>query len=147
MMPIRSWRSYGSFLVALPIPKLVVFYNGHTDTEDEVLLRLSDSFDEKKRSEADIEVRVRMLNVNYGRNRELMEKFKPLYEYAWFVEKVRKNRKHTELEAAVRKAIKSMPEDFMLKKFLTIHLKEVEGMLEMDYDINKIVSELEEIRG
>lgn len=56
-------------MVALPIPKLVVFYNGHTDTEDEVLLRLSDSFDEKKRSEADIEVRVRMLNVNYGRNR------------------------------------------------------------------------------
>lgn len=76
-----------------------------------------------------------------------MEKCKPLYEYAWFVEKVRKNRKHTELEAAVRKAIKSMPEDFMLKKFLTIHLKEVEGMLEMDYDINKIVSELEEMRG
>ena len=137
---LSSYRlnKYGSFLVTLPIPKLVVFYNGHTDTEDEVLLRLSDSFDEKKRTEADIEVRVRMLNVNYGRNRDLMEKCKPLYEYAWFVEEVRKNRKHTELEAAVRKAIKSIPEDFILKKFLTIHLKEVEGMLEMDYDAEEI---------
>ena len=60
---------------------LVVFYNGRTDIEDEVQLRLSDSFEENKRTEADIEVRVRMLNINYGRNREIMEKCKPLYEY------------------------------------------------------------------
>ncbi len=79
-----------------------------------------------------------MLNVNYGRNRELMERCKPLGEYAWFIEEIRKNRKTHELTAAVRNAIKSMPDDFLLREFLVLHLKEVEGMLEMDYDAEEI---------
>ena len=131
-------NKFGSTFVHLPVPKLVVFYNGKTDTEDEVLLKLSDSFDEQHREEADIEVRVRMLNVNYGRNRELMERCKPLGEYAWFIEEIRKNRKTHELTAAVRNAIRSMPDDFLLREFLVLHLKEVEGMLEMDYDAEEI---------
>lgn len=66
----------------LPTPKLVVFYNGLKEQEDETILRLSDSFDADHRIESDIEVRVRMLNVNYGRNKDLMDKCKPLAEYA-----------------------------------------------------------------
>jgi hypothetical protein len=36
-------------LLPLPLPKLVVFYNGEYDTEDEVILRLSDAFKEEIR--------------------------------------------------------------------------------------------------
>lgn len=131
-------NKYGSTLVRLPIPKLVVFFNGTTDTEDEVILKLSDSFNEANRADADIEVKVRMFNVNHGRNRELMERCKPLEEYAWFIDMIRKNRKHQGLASAVRNAIRLMPEDFILKRFLVVHLKEVEGMLEMDYDAEEI---------
>ena len=56
--------------LSLPVPKLVVFYNGERETEDETILRLTDSFPEDMRQESDIEVRVRMLNINYGRNTE-----------------------------------------------------------------------------
>ena len=72
---------YRNTLIELPTPKLVVFYNGKTEAEDEVTLKLGDSFDKEHRREADVEVRVRMLNVNYGRNRALMDACKPLDEY------------------------------------------------------------------
>ncbi len=48
-------------------------YNGTASREDEVL-RLSDAFPrELDASQSDVEVRVRMLNINHGRNRKLME--------------------------------------------------------------------------
>ena len=68
---VNKLNKYGSSLMKFPIPKLVVFYNGIEEKEDEVILRLSDSFDESE-TEADIEVKVRMLNVNFGRNKAIM---------------------------------------------------------------------------
>ena len=41
-----------------------------------------------------------MLNVNYGRNHELLEECKPLGEYAWLVEEVRKNKEQKGIESA-----------------------------------------------
>ncbi len=38
-------NKYGSELLQLPVPKLVVFYNGLKETEDEVILKLTDSYD------------------------------------------------------------------------------------------------------
>lgn len=57
----RDFNKYGSDLIPLPVPKLVVFYNAEDDLEDEVALRLSDAF--PNGSNPDIEVTVRMLNV------------------------------------------------------------------------------------
>ena len=42
-------NQYGKTLLPLPIPKLVVFYNGENDTKDEIILRLSDAFKEEIR--------------------------------------------------------------------------------------------------
>ena len=49
-------NKYGSELLSLPVPKLVVFYNGTTDQPDEKILRLSESFPDG--ANADIEVKV-----------------------------------------------------------------------------------------
>ena len=54
-------NKYGSELLQLPVPKLITFYNGIKETEDETILRLSDSFPEG--TKPDIEVTVRMLNI------------------------------------------------------------------------------------
>ena len=83
-------NKYGGRLLQLPIPKLVVFYNGKKEQPDEMILKLSDSFPEG--SDADIEVKVRMLNVNVGRNRLLLEACKPLGEYSWLVDEIRRNK-------------------------------------------------------
>ena len=36
-------------------------------------------------ADPDIEVKVRMININHGHNREMLSKCRPLGEYAWFV--------------------------------------------------------------
>ena len=131
----RKMNKYGSDLLEPPVPKLVVFYNGRKDQPDEKMLYLSDSF--PKGAESDIEVRVRMLNVNFGRNQELLNACKPLREYAWLVEEVRKNNTshdETGMSSAVDKAINEMPNDFVIKPFLEAHRAEVKGMLLTEYN-------------
>ena len=127
-------NKYGSTQIMLPVPKLVVFYNGTTDKDDEVILKLSDAFNENHRVESDIEVRVRMLNVNYGHNAKLMEGCKPLMEYSWFVDRIREYQKENSLEESVKKAIENMPESFRIKSFLAVHMEEIKGMLDTEYN-------------
>lgn len=129
---------YRNTLIELPTPKLVVFYNGKTEAEDEVILRLSDSFNEEHRSEADVEVRVRMLNVNYGRNRALMEACKPLDEYSWFIARIRENQKNHSIVDAVKRAVDEMPEDFAIREFLIVNKEEVEGMLDTEFNEEEV---------
>ena len=65
-------NKYGRTLIELPVPKLVVFYNGPEEKPEELELRLSDAFPPELREAADIQVRVRMINVNRGKNPGLM---------------------------------------------------------------------------
>ena len=131
-------NKYGSTLLKLPVPKLVVFYNGERETEDEKILKLTDSFPEVVRDGSDIEIRVRMLNINYGRNKELLNACKPLAEYSWFVRSVKRNRLDHNLDKAIDIAISVMPDDYSIKEFLVIHRAEVLGMLARDYSEEEI---------
>ena len=122
-----------------PLPLLfifeVVFYNGTIDQPDEKTLRLSESFPED--ADADIEVKVRMLNVNVGRNKELLDACKPLGEYSWLVDEVRRNNTTKDEEgmsSAIDKAISAMPDDYVIKPFLEAHRAEVKGMLLTEYN-------------
>ncbi len=124
---------YGKTLIELPVPRLVVFYNGEDSIQDEVTLRLSDSFDERLRKKSDIEVTVKMLNINAGHNKELMGACKPLSEYSWFVERIKQNNITNSLEDSVTLAIQAMPDSFEIKAFLKAHMAEVNNMLQMEY--------------
>ncbi len=131
---------YGSKLIKLPTPKLVVFYNGKTDMSDERILRLSDSFDEKTKDDADVEVKVRMLNINHGRNKEIMEACRPLFEYSWFVNAIREEeKKGAELKTAIERAIDSMPNNYVIKAFIKKHRAEVKRMLDTEYNEEKVL--------
>ena len=121
----------GSKQIQLPVPSCIVFYNGIKDVPDKVLLRLSDAF--PKGSETDIEVTVHMININQGRNPSIVQGCKPLYEYAWIVDNVRKNDK-IPISEAVDSVIQSLPDDFELYPFLTAHRAEVLGMFLEEYD-------------
>ena len=127
-------NKYGEKLIMLPTPKLVVFYNGVKERDDEVILRLSDSFSEEHRADSDIEVRVRMLNVNYGHNDNLMKICKPLAEYSWLINEIRKNQKANNIKSAADEAIRAMPVEFLIRGFLISHKAEVEGMLDTEYN-------------
>ena len=128
---------YSTKQVRLPVPKLITFYNGKEDREDDIL-ELKDAFrtadGQPLEAEPDIQVRVRMININYGKNKELMSTCRPLLEYAWFIAEIRKNNKITGIEAAVDSALYNMPEDFGLKKLLIAHKAEVKQMCITEYN-------------
>ena len=78
---------YSSRIQKIPTPKYIVFYNGRINEPDQRIMRLSDAFEKEGGC---LECEARLLNINYGRNREIMEKCKRLEEYAMFVAAVRK---------------------------------------------------------
>ncbi len=124
----KKLNIYGKRPVSFPVPRLVVFYNG-TEGEDDQILKLSDAFNQEgDPGIADIEARVRMINVNYGKNGGLMAACRPLKEYAWIVKKIRKNRASPGTEGAIDEAINSMPVDFEIRQFLMGHRAEVKDM-------------------
>lgn len=75
-----------------------------------------------------------MININYGKNKELMEACRPLADYAWFVAEIRRYNKTMSIEAAVDKALDNMSEDSMLKKFLIANKAEVKQMCITEYN-------------
>ena len=133
-----DYNPYSSKLQKVPCPKCICFYNGTEGLPEKKLLRLSKAFD----CEADIEVKVTMLNINYGKNRQLMEACKPLYEYAWLVDAIRRHQdKEKNLEAAIDAALTEMPEDFLIRSFLLSNKAEVKGMFLTEYNQEKVLEQ------
>ena len=135
-------NKYGRTLIQLPVPKLVVFYNGLDERPEAEDLNLSDAFPTQLREASDIQVRVRMLNVNLGKSEGLLDTCKPLAEYAWIVDAIRKNERELKgkvddsalLENAIDRAIDAIPDDFIIKQYLETHRAEVKGMLLTEYN-------------
>ena len=126
-----------------PTPKCVCFYNGRKETGDRTVLHLSDSF--APDAEPDIEVKVTMININYGHNEELMQACKPLGDYAYFVNEARANQKTMgSLAAAVDAAIANLPDHSLIKPFLIANRSEVKSMFITEYDEERHIAELEE---
>ena len=126
---------YSSTLQKIPAPKFVVFYNGSRELEDWSQLQLSSAY-EHPVEDPDLELRVTVLNVNEGHNKELMEHCQTLKEYAQYVARVRKYTSSTELslEEAVERAVDECMEEGILSEFLTKNRAEVISMSIFEYD-------------
>lgn len=120
--------------IPLPFPRFIVFYNGETQMEDEVTLRLSQAFDERDEQPA-VECIARFININYGCNKELMEDCKRLKEYAWFIQCVRNNLSvgYNQKQAVV-KAVDECISQGILKDVLVKHRAEVFDMFLTKFD-------------
>ncbi len=124
----------GSTFLKFPSPGCICFYNGNSEIEDRRVLKLSDAFN----GQSDIEVNVTLLNINYGRNKELLDRCKPLKEYSWFTTTVMKKQKDgVELERAIEETLEEMPDDFVIKKFLIANKAEVRSMCLTEFNEEK----------
>ncbi len=119
---------YQKQLIPLPFPRFVVFYNGEEGAPEEREMRLSEAF-EKKEEEPAVECVARFLNINYGNNRELMEKCRRLHDYAYFIECIRNylRKGHSQKEAIVY-ATEECIEQGILEDVLRKHRAEVVDM-------------------
>ena len=128
---------YGSKQISLPTPQCVVFYNGEAEAAEEQVLRLSDAFENKER-QADVELTVRMLNINHGHNKALMEKCRTLSEYAQFVAVSREYAAEGRpMQEALEEAVEYCIDHGILSEFLRRHRSEVLGMLLEEFDVEK----------
>ena len=113
-------KIYSTRLLKIPTPQYIVFYNGTTSMPDRKELRLSDAF-QQPTTQPDIEVVAHMLNINYGHNKELMERCQKLKEYAQFIDIIRhylKENEHWSNEQAISKAIDDCIKNNILRDIL-----------------------------
>ena len=135
---------YGSKQITLPTPHCVVFYNGDQEMPEEKTLRLSDAF-ENKEHRSDVELTVKVLNINHGHNAELMKQCKILEEYARFVDATKQLVAETDgRKEALESAIEYCIENHILEEFLRKYRSEVLGMLLDEFDVKKYERSLRE---
>ena len=127
---------YSSAAVKIPAPKFFVFYNGTAKTEDRFEYKLSDMY-EKCEEKPDLELKVTVLNINDGHNRELMEHCRLLSDYSKYVSTVRNYAGKMQIEEAVECAVKECIEKGILSDFLLQNRAEVIRMSIFEYDKEK----------
>ena len=128
----RKLNIYGQKLIKLPVPRYITFYNGSDELEDQIF-RLTDAFDYPEFS--DVQVTVRVININPGHNEELKSKCRKLYEYSVFCGKVREYmNSENDISEAVNAAIEYCISQGILAEFLRRQKAEVLDMVITEYN-------------
>ena len=106
-------------------------------------LRLSDSFINPDTS-GDFEWTANMINLNDGKNDDLLDKCQPLKEYMILINEIRKNSVSMGFEDAVDTAVTDCIENNVLKSFLLKHRAEVLDMCITEYNEKSFVDGIRE---
>ena len=142
---LRSWSNgrtiYGRQLVKIPTPRFFVFYNGRDMQPERQVLKLSDAFMNPEEDPA-LELKVVMLNINLGRNKELMEHCHTLLEYAQFVDRLRTCEKSMGREEAVKHTVDTCIREGILRDFLLKYREEAIEMCIFEYDEEETLRQL-----
>jgi hypothetical protein len=133
---LKDKNLYSSKFLAIPRPEFFVLYNGIAPYPDEKVLKLSDAFEKpglpglSEKSAPALELEVKVLNINEGRNEAIARRCRKLAEYSAFIAKVRAlERELGDREEAMKAAIKHCRDHDILKEFLEQHSTEVFNML------------------
>ncbi|MGL5434490.1 MAG: hypothetical protein ACRDBO_03715 [Lachnospiraceae bacterium] len=89
-----------------------------------------------------MELRARVLNINYGHNWQLMERCNTLREYVTFVGKVKEYAKMAELLPAINLAVEECIEEDVLREFLIERRADVVNALLTEYDEERVLADL-----
>ena len=132
-MLIREQTIYSSALVTLPTPHFIVFYNGEDSKEPETILKLSSAF-QQSTTHPELELLVRVLNINLDKNPEILNACQTLREYMLLVERIRTYAKDMPLNEAVTTAVNECIEENILADFLRKNKAEAIEMCLFEYD-------------
>ena len=134
----RELDIYSGSRIKIPLPQYIVFYNGSQEEPDRREYRLSDAFERKQDSYC-LECVATVLNINTGHNRQLMENCSLLWQYAFFVSKVRLylERYPENLEGAVDMAVEEFIEEDILADFLKKQRGEVKDVILTEYNAER----------
>jgi predicted transposase/invertase (TIGR01784 family) len=121
---------YRSSKMQIPYPEFIVLYNGKDAYPDKQTLKLSEMFKQHdKESPINLELEVKVYNINKGHNPEFAKNSETLDGYEIFIDAVREYEKTMSREDAIRKAVSECIKRNVLKKFFEYNSSEVINML------------------
>ncbi len=136
---------YSNSRIELPLPQFLVFYNGISEREERQELRLSECFSRKSGQASALECVATVLNINWGKNRELMEKCKKLQDYSRFIAVIREQlAEGMDIEDAMRYAVKFCISHGILSDILTQYGGDVMNSILREFDEEEYRRMLEE---
>lgn len=138
---LKKKNIFGRKLVKIPVPKFVVFYNGDEDQPSEYEMKLSDAY-EKKVDNPELELVCKVYNINFGKNKDILDRCQILREYMTFVDYVRffhKEQNFGDLFIAINRAIDRCISEGVLKDFLQENRAEVIKVTQLDYTFDRQV--------
>ena len=120
---------YGKKAVKFPAPEFYIFFAGAGDWKEKEL-RLSSSFLAKPK-ENSLELVVNLINLNYTKGKEILERSPSLMGYSkllfYIHEEIGAN--GGDLQGAINLAVKRCMDEGLIADFLQKHSREVTGML------------------
>ena len=124
-----------------PQPQFFVLYNGVEPYPDEKVIKLSELFEKleslglPEKDTPALELTVRVININEGRNEAIAARCKKLAEYSAFVAKVRFfERELGSRDEAIKETVKYCQKHDILREFLDLHASEVLNMLYTEWN-------------
>ena len=125
---------YQNRKIVLPVPEFHVFYTGTKMLPEESVVRLSDAFSAHA-MEANLELRVRIHNVVYGEQKQLLIQSRALHDYSFFIDAVKRNiATGIPRVEAIRSAIRYCKEHEIMRLFLEQYEKEVIDMVDFEWN-------------
>ena len=124
-----------------------MFYNGLEERPDRETITLEVNRKKERRTavhksilklKGSIQSSVEIININKGHNVRFMKMCKPLREYCWMIEGMRRKIRYGEsAEQAAKEVLDSMPQEYGIYDKIMVHRKEVVGMLETEFNQKK----------
>ena len=123
---------YSRTLKKIPLPAFYVFYNGVEKLPAKQVSKLSDSFIMQPETPS-LELVVKLININYDKDSQILKSCEPLGQYSRFVDAVRRHIA-VDKEHGFENAIKECIKNNILKEYLQRKSREVINMLVAEYD-------------
>ena len=118
-------KIYSAQKISIPRPEFFVLYNGTSPYPDESVMKLSEMFESSvaelglPEGNPALELNVRVVNINEGKNERIAKRCKTLAGYSAFIAKVREYEKEgADKGEAIKKAARYCRDHDILKEFL-----------------------------
>jgi predicted transposase/invertase (TIGR01784 family) len=135
-------RIYSKKKLTVPHPEFIVLYNGEKPYPAESVMKLSEHFETiENHAIIDLELTVKVYNINHTCNRRLEERSPALKGYAVFVEKLREYMKTgLDKDKALKEAVNWCRRHGYIREFLKEHGSEVVNMLFGEWNLEEVLA-------
>lgn len=125
-------------------PEFYILYNGTEELPEESLIRLSDCYIDGS-PENSIEIVVKILDVSYNKDKNILKKSRTLYEYSRFIQIVRETlAASSDKEAAAKEAVRIAMSEGLLKEFLGVYGLEAADMAFREFNYEAFIEQIKQ---